>query len=132
MTDAVAVYSIYVDQNSFLAKAFNITHDNHKNLTAPFYWVNLFLAWFFALLSLIIGVMPCLIARIDDKGVVKNFVAAFSFARRYKSKLALSALFIAAATVLPLLYNPYFFIVTFPAILTVVIFHLSQLYVSLK
>jgi hypothetical protein len=132
MTDAIAVYSIYVDQNSFLAKAFNITNDNHRNLTTPFYWGNLFLAWFFALLSLVIGIMPCLIARIDDKGVVKNFVAAFSFAWQYKIRLVLAALCIATATVLPLLYSPYLFLLTFPCILTAIVFYLSRLYFSSK
>lgn len=130
MTDAIAIYSIYVDQNSFLAKAFNITSENHGNLSEHFYWANLFLACFFAWLSLIIGVLPCLIARLDNKGVVKNFVAGFSFAKRYKAMFAFASLLIAAATVLPLLYCPYLFLLSFPAVFVLVFCHIANVFMS--
>ncbi|MDO6445942.1 hypothetical protein Q4493_09175 [Colwellia sp. 1_MG-2023] len=126
MTDAVALYSIYVDQNSFLAKAFNIKSENQSDLSAHFYWMNIFLAWLFAWLSLIIGVIPCLIARIDNQGVVKNFVASFSFFKRFKLTVFLSALLIALTTVLSLLYFHYVFLLSFPVTLTVIALHLSQ------
>lgn len=127
MTDAIAVYSIYVDQNSFLAKAFSINRENSADFSAEFFWFNLFLAWFFALLSLVLGVMPCLIARIDNNGVVKNFVAGFSFAKKYKAKFALAALALAAATLMPLLYMKYLFIFSFPLVVVSVFLYFSQL-----
>jgi hypothetical protein len=132
MTDAIAIYSIYVDQNSFLAKAFDITSERHGDLSVQFYWVNIFLACLFAWLSLIIGVMPCLIARVDNKGVVKNFVASFSFAKRFKLKFFLSAVVIALAAIMPLLYLNYMFLISFPLILTTVVLHLAQLYLNEK
>jgi len=130
MTDAIAVYSIYVDQNSFLAKAFNMNHEKSADLSMEFFWFNLFLAWLFALISLVLGVMPCLFARIDNNGVVKNFVAAFSFAKNNKAIFSLSALAIAIATVIPLLYANYLFLLTFPITLTYVFLLLSRLYIS--
>ncbi len=132
ITDAVAIYSIYVDQNSFLAKAFNITSENQSDLSVEFYWANIFLAWLFSWLSLIIGVMPCLIARVDNKGVVKNFVASFSFAKQFKMKFFLFALFIAFGTVMPLLYIKYLFLFSFPLILIIVLFNLSKTYLVNK
>ncbi|GAA5133659.1 hypothetical protein [Thalassotalea piscium] len=128
ITDAVAVYSIYVDQDSFLAKAFNITKDNRADLTSHFYWGNLLLAWFFSLLSLVIGVLPCLIAQLNNQGVVKNFVMAISFAKKNKSLFALYACVIALATVMPLLYAHYLFVITFPITLFIIFFHLFRRY----
>ena len=37
MTDAIAIYSIYVDGNSFLAKAFNINSQKTTSLSQEFY-----------------------------------------------------------------------------------------------
>ena len=88
MTDAIAVYSIYVDQDSFLAKAFNINRDNNVDFSSEFFLFNLFLGWLFSLLSLVLGVMPCLIARIDNNGVIKNFVTSFVIAKHHKVKLS--------------------------------------------
>ncbi len=130
ITDAIVVYSLYVDQNSFLAKTFNITSESHGNLGLEFFWANLVLAWFFALLSLVLGVMPCLIARIDNNGVVNNFVASFTFARKFKAQFAIAALCIAVAVVIPLLYLKYLFLVSFPIALTYVFLFLSRLYSS--
>lgn len=128
MTDAIAVYSIYVDQDSFLAKAFNITNENRTDLSSQFYWGNLLLAWFFALLSLVIGVLPCLIAQLNNKGVVKNFVAAYSFAKHNKLRFLSYSCIIALATVLPLLYTQYLFLVSFPLAFTLVFSHLFYYY----
>jgi len=127
MTDAIAVYSIYVDQNSFLAKAFNINRENSADFSTEFFWFNLFLAWFFSLLSLVLGVMPCLIARIDNNGVVKNFVAGFSFAKKYKAKFSLAALALAGSTLMPLLYMKYLFIFSFPIVVISVFLYFSNL-----
>lgn len=127
MTDAIAVYSIYVDQNSFLAKAFNINRANNADLSTEFFWFNLFLAWLFSLASLVLGIMPCLIARIDNNGVVKNFVAGFSFAKKYKAKFAFAALLIAAAVVVPLLYIKYLFLISFPMVAASVFLYFSNL-----
>lgn len=127
MTDAIAVYSIYVDQNSFLAKAFNINHANNADLNTEFFVFNLFLAWLFSLVSLVLGIMPCLMARIDNNGVVKNFVAGFSFAKIYKAKFAFAALLIALATVMPLLYMKYLFLFTFPIVVASVFLYFSNL-----
>ena len=132
ITDAVVVYSIYVDQNSFLAKSFNIISENQSNLSIEFYWANLFLAWFFALLSLILGVMPCLIARVNNQGVVNNFVSSFTYAKQHKITLALAGLCIAMAVVLPLLYIKFLFLLSFPIALTGVFLHLSRSFVSYK
>lgn len=127
MTDAIAVYSIYIDQNSFLAKAFNISRENSADLSVEFFWFNLFLAWFFSLLCLVLGVMPCLIARIDNNGVMKNFVAGFVFAKKYKAKFALAALTLALATIIPLLYLKYLFMISFPTIVIAVFLYFANL-----
>lgn len=132
MTDAIAVYSIYVDQNSFLAKAFNINRENTTDLSHEFFLFNLFLAWLFSLISLVLGIMPCLFARIDNNGVVKNFVAGFSFAKKYKLKFALSALAIAVATVIPLLYFNYLFLLSFPLIVVSVFLYMAKLLLNQK
>ena len=125
MTDAIAVYSIYIDQNSFLAKAFNINRTNNADLSAEFFWFNLCLAWLFSLISLVLGIMPCLFARIDNNGVVKNFVAGFVFAKKYKMKFALAALAIAIATVISLIYINYLFLLTFPLVVLSVFLYFS-------
>ncbi len=117
ITDAIAIYSIYVDPNSFLAKAFNISSDNKGDFGLEFFAFNLFLAWFFALLSLTIGLMPCLIARIQNNGVVSNFVAAFQFTNKHKGLLSFHALLVSTSVVLPLLYAKYLFVLVFPTII---------------
>lgn len=127
ITDAIALYSIYVDQNSFLAKAFNISSENNTDLSTQFFWFNLLLAWLFSFISLVLGVMPCLIARIDNNGVVKNFVAGFCFAKKYKGKMLLSALVIAVSTIIPLLYFKYLFLFSFPIVLSTVFSYFSHL-----
>jgi len=130
ITDAIVVYSLYVDQNSFLAKSFSITSVNHGNLSVEFFWANLFLAWFFALLSLVLGVMPCLIARIDNQGVVNNFVASFTYAKQYKTQFAFAAFCLAMGVVIPLLYMKYTFLLIFPLVIVSVFLYLSRSYVT--
>jgi hypothetical protein len=109
MTDAIALYSLYVDQNSFLSKVFDIQTQTRGDMTFEFYIFNFVLAWLFALLSMIIGVLPCLIARLDNHGVVGDFVAAFSFAKKHKGLICFYALLIASSVLLPLLYGKYLF-----------------------
>ncbi len=128
MTDAVAIYSIYVDQTSFLAKAFNINAQNRADFSEHFYWANLFLAWFFAAISLVIGILPCLNARINNSGVVSNFVLAFSFAKTTKINIALYALLLSMSVVLPLLYAKYLFLVLFPVVLSIVFYQIVKEY----
>jgi len=130
MTDAIAVYSIYVDQHSFLAKAFNISSESKTNLSAEFYWFNLFLAWLFALLSIVIGLFPCLIARIRNSGVVGNFMESFSYAKQNKLLFSSYAAVIAIAVVFPLLYAKYIFLLVFPVVLSVLIVHLGKGYIT--
>jgi len=127
MTDAIAVYSIYIDQNSFLAKAFNINRKNSADLSTEFFWFNLFLAWLFSLVSLVLGIMPCLMARIDNNGVVKNFVAGFLFAKKYKVKFVFAAFSIAVAVIIPLLYMKYLFLISFPIVVASVFLYFSNL-----
>ena len=131
MTDAIALYSLYVDQNSFLAKVFDIKTQTRGDMTFEFYCFNFVLAWLFALLSLIIGVHPCLIARLDNYGVVGDFVAAFSFAKRHKALLCLYALLISSSVLLPLLYAKYLFLVLFPSVLVWVFISLNKKYIQL-
>lgn len=126
------VYSLYVDQNSFLAKSFNIVSEKQGNLSVEYYWANLFLAWFFALLSLVLGVMPCLIARINNKGVVNNFVTSFAFFKQFKVPFSFVALCLAISVIIPLLYLKYLFLFSFPFVLTGVFLYLSRLFVSNK
>jgi len=128
MTDAVAIYSIYVDQTSFLAKAFNITAKNRTDFSEQFYWANLLLAWFFALLSLVIGILPCLVARVKNVGVVSNFVSAFSFAKTHKLNIAVYALLLSLSVVMPLLYGKYLFLIMFPIVLSLVFFKIVKEY----
>lgn len=127
MTDAIAVYSIYVDQDSFLAKAFNIHRENNTDFSSEFFWFNLFLGWLFSLLSLVLGVMPCLIARIDNNGVIKNFVSAFAIAKQHKVQFSFAALALAAATLIPLLYIKYLFILSFPIVVSYVFLNICSL-----
>jgi hypothetical protein len=132
ITDAIAIYSIYVDQNSFLAKAFNINSVNNADLSNEFFWFNLFLAWLFSLVSLVIGIMPCMVARIDNNGVVKNFVASFYFAKKYKHQFTLAALIIAVSAVIPLIYMKYLFFISFPLTLTTVFLYFSKVLLTQK
>lgn len=130
MTDAIAIYSIYVDANSFLAKAFNITSEKTASLNQEFYWFNLFLAWFFSLLSLTLGLLPCLIARLKNLGVVGNFVSAFLFAKQCKLQMLYYALGLAFSVVMPLMYMKYLFILLFPIILTWIFIDLTKHYLA--
>lgn len=130
MTDAVALYSIYVDQNSFLAKAFNIKFAARSDLSLEFYWFNLVLAYFFALLSLVIGILPCLISRIRNTGVVGNFVSAFVFSKHHKRQLLLYSFIFVCSVVLPLLYFKYLFLLCFPLVLLIVFAKLKQEYLN--
>lgn len=129
MTDAIALYSLYVDQNSFLAKVFDIKMQARGDMTFEFYCFNFALAWVFALLSMIVGLMPCLIARLDNLGVVGNFVASFSFAKRNKGLLCLYALLITSSVLLTLLYAKYLFLVLFPVVLVWIFTNLNKSYV---
>lgn len=132
MTDAIAVYSIYVDQNSFLAKAFNINAQTKGGFSQHFYWANLLLAVIFSYLSIFIGILPCVIARIKSEGVVRNFVAAFSFVKRYKANIFLYSLLLALSVTLPLLYAKYLFLVTFPIALSFVFYQVSKRYLTVN
>jgi len=131
ITDAVALYSIYVDQNSFLAKAFNIQTQIKEDMTFEFYCFNFVLAWGFAFLSIVIGIMPCFIARLENLGVVGNFVASFSFAKKNKRIISLYALFITSSVVLSLLYAKYLFLILFPISLLWVFTRLNRAYLHL-
>lgn len=132
ITDAIALYSIYVDQNSFLAKVFDIQTQARNDMTFEFYCFNFALAWVFALLSMIVGILPCLIARLDNFGVVGNFVSALSLAKRNKAAFCLYALLIASSVLLPLLYAKYLFLVLFPLILVWVFIRLNEKYLLLS
>ncbi len=132
MTDAIALYSLYVDQNSFLAKVFDIQTQARGDMTFEFYCFNFALAWFFAVLSLVIGVLPCLIARLHNYGVVGDFVTAFSFTKKHKLVVSVYALLISIAVLLPLLYAEYLFILFFPIALSVIFTRLNKEYLNLK
>lgn len=128
ITDAIALYSLYVDQHSFLAKVFDIQTQARGDMTFEFYCFNFVLAWLFALLSLVIGVLPCLIARLDNLGVVGDFVAAFSFAKKHKLVMGLYALLIVVVVLLPLLYAKYLFLLIFPVALLLIFTQLNNAY----
>ncbi|PKG84551.1 hypothetical protein CXF85_08050 [Colwellia sp. 75C3] len=130
MTDAIALYSLYVDQHSFLAKVFDIKTQSRGDMTFEFYCFNFILAWLFAMLSMVVGVLPCLIARLDNYGVVGDFVAAFSFAKRHKSLMCFYALLIASSVLVPLLYGKYLFLVIFPSVLAWVFTRLNKKYLE--
>ena len=127
MTDAIAIYSIYVDGNSFLAKAFNINSQKTTSLSQEFYWFNVFLAWFFSLLSLTLGLLS---APFENLGVVGNFVSAFQFAKQCKLQLAVYAFYLAFAVVVPLMYGKYLFILLFPITLTWVFVTIAKSYLA--
>lgn len=128
MTDAIALYSMYVDQNSFLAKVFDIQTQARGDMTFEFYCFNFALAWVFALLSLVIGVLPCLIARLHNYGVVGDFVAAFSFAKSHKLAVSMYAILISITVIFPLLYAKYLFILLFPIVLIAIFTRLNKAY----
>lgn len=128
ITDAIALYSLYVDQSSFLAKVFDIKTQARGNMTFEFYCFNFVLAWLFSLLSMIVGVLPCLIARLDNFGVVGDFVAAFTFAKSHKVMMCFFALLIVLSVLLPLLYAKYLFLGLFPMILVLVFNRLNTVY----
>lgn len=128
ITDATVLYSLYVDQNSFLSKVFEIKAQSQGDMTVEFYAFNFVLAWVFALLSMVVGVLPCLIARLDNYGVVGDFVAAFSFAKKHKGLMCLYALLIASSVLLTLLYAKYLFLVLFPTVLVWVFLQLNKKY----
>lgn len=130
MTDAIAIYSIYVDANSFLAKAFNINSQKTTSLNQEFYWFNLFLAWFFSLLSLTLGLLPCLIARLKNLGVVGNFVSAFEFAKQCKLQMLFYAFCLAFVVVMPLMYAKYLFVLLFPITLTWIFITIASNYLA--
>ena len=132
ITDAIALYSLYVDQNSFLAKVFDIQTQARGDMTFEFYCFNFALAWLFALLSLVIGVLPCLIARLHNYGVVGDFVAAFSFTKKHKLVVSVYALLISITVLLPLLYAKYLFILFFPVVLSVIFTRLNKEYLQFK
>jgi len=131
MTDAIALYSMYVDQNSFLAKVFDIQTHARGDMTFEFYCFNFALAWLFSLLSLVIGVLPCLIARLHNYGVVGDFVAAFSFAKKYKLSVSMYAMLISITVLLPLLYAKYLFLLLFPMVLIATFTRLNKAYLEL-
>lgn len=128
ITDAIALYSLYVDQNSFLAKMFDIKTQTKGDMTFEFYCFNFVLAWIFSLLSMIVGILPCLIARLDNFGVVGNFVTAFSFAKKHKGMLSLYALLITGSVLLALLYAKYLFLIAFPSVLVWCFTQLNKAY----
>lgn len=128
ITDAIALYSLYVDQNSFLAKAFDIKTQAKGDMTFEFYCFNFLLAYVFSFLSMVIGILPCLIARLDNLGVVGNFVAALSFTKNHKKVLCFYALLITSSVLLTLLYAKYLFLVLFPIVLVWIFMHLNKAY----
>lgn len=130
ITDAIAIYSIYVDSNSFLAKAFNITSETTGNFSTEFFWVNLVLAWLFSLLSLVIGLLPCLVASVKNLGVVGNFVSAFQIAKRSKLKLLLYSFSLACSVVFTLLYANHLFLLVFPLSLLWVFIELTKIMIK--
>ena len=130
MTDAIAVYSIYVDSQSFLANAFNINSVNVANFSQEFYWMNLLLAWLFSFLSITAGLLPCLIARVKNLGVVGNFVSAFTFAKKNKLTLARYAFYLAFSVIMSLMYAKYLFILLFPVTLTWIFITISRRYLQ--
>ena len=130
MTDAIALYSLYVDQNSFLSKVFDIQTQARGDMTFEFYAFNFVLAWFFSLLSMVVGVLPCLIARLDNRGVVGDFVASFAFAKAHKGWMCLYALIITSSVLLTLLYAQYLFLVLFPVSLVWVFIQLNKKYLQ--
>lgn len=131
ITDAIAIYSIYVDSNSFLAKAFNISSDNKGTFSKEFFLANLLLAWLFSFLSLVVGLLPCLIARLKNLGVVGNFVSAFQFAKVNKLQLTVYAFYLAFSAVIPLMYANYLFIILFPLTLVWAFVNISNRYLKL-
>jgi hypothetical protein len=130
MTDAIALYSLYVDQDSFLAKVFDIQTKARGDMTFEFYCFNFALAWLFALLSLVIGVLPCLIARLHNYGVVGDFVAAFSFTKKHKLTVSMYAMLIVVTVLLPLLYAKYLFLLLFPVVFTAIFTRLNKAYLQ--
>lgn len=130
MTDAIALYSLYVDQNSFLAKVFDIQTQARGDMTFEFYVFNFVLAWLFSLLSMVVGVLPCLIARLDNRGVVGDFVASFTFFKAHKGLMCLYALIIASSVLLTLLYAKYLFLILFPVSLIWVFIQLNNKYLQ--
>jgi len=130
MTDAIALYSMYVDNTSFLAKAFNVSGSNTTDLSTEFFWFNLFLAWLFALLSISIGLLPILMARINNKGTVGNFVASLSYVKRNKLLFTFYALVISLSVIMPLLHFKYLFLVLFPVSLACVLINVGQSYLK--
>lgn len=132
MTDAIALYSLYVDQHSFLAKVFDIKTKIRGDMTFEFYCFNFLLACLFSLLSLVVGLLPCMIARLDNYGVVGDFVAAFSFAKQHKGMICSYALLITSAVLLSLLYVKYLFLVIFPIVLVLIFSRLNNAYLLSK
>ncbi len=130
ITDAIALYSLYVDQNSFLAKVFDIQTQARGDMTFEFYCFNFALAWLFSLLSLVIGVLPCLIARLHNYGVVGDFVAAFSFTKKNKLAMSMYAMLISMTVLLPLLYAKYLFLLLFPIVLIIIFARLNKTYLQ--
>lgn len=126
MTDAIAVYSIYVDQTSFLSQTFNIAGENKGEFSREFVIFNVFLGLFFSAISIVVGVVPCLFARIDNKGIIGNFIASFSFFKRTKLHLAWYALLITCSVLLPLMFIKYIFLISFPYALYIVTTKLSE------
>jgi len=130
MTDAIALYSLYVDQDSFLAKVFDIQTKARGDMTFEFYCFNFALAWLFALLSLVLGVLPCLIARLCNYGVVGDFVAAFSFTKQHKLAMGMYAMIISITVLIPLLYAKYLFLLLFPVVLIAIFTRLNKAYLQ--
>jgi len=128
ITDAIALYSLYVDQNSFLATVFDIQAKAQGDMTFEFYCFNFVLAWLFALLSLVIGVLPCLIARLHNYGVVGDFVAAFSFSKQNKLAMSLYAMCLCITVLVSLLYAKYLFLLLFPVVLSGIFSQLNKRY----
>ena len=79
---------------------------------------------------MIVDVLPCFIARLDNFGLVGGFVAAFAFAFA-KSQLlvmCLYALLIVSSVLLPLLYEKYLFLLIFPVVQEVIFIFLNKDY----
>ena len=80
---------------------------------------------------MVVGVLPCLIARLDNRGVVGDFVASFAFFKAHKALMCLYALIIASSVLLTLLYAKYFFLIVFPVSLVWVFIQLNKKYIQI-
>lgn len=77
---------------------------------------------------MIVDVLPCFIARLNNFGLVGGFVAAFAFAKSQLLVMCLYALLIVSSVLLPLLYAKYLFLLIFPVVQEVIFIFLNKDY----